>query len=156
MKRLCAFVVILACCAGVLAARPDRAFWVARYKQIEKLFNERDAQTVEQMVSEKFFVIDEHGRRHSRADFVKEELETVAQANFSQNTVQIRWMRQRGTDVDVAYDWRYQLAFDDPKTGRYKVHGHEVGVDTWRQFGKDWLLVRTKIDRASESKRKGT
>ena len=157
MKRLIILLLLLACCSlGLAAQSPDRAFWVARYKQIEKLFNERDAQSVEQMLADKFAIIDEHGRKHSRADFVKDELETVAQANFSQNTVQIRWMRQRGPNVDIAYDWRYSLAFDDPKSGRYKIHGHEVGVDTWHKFGNTWLSVRTKIEKASQTKRKGS
>ena len=156
MKRFAVLALILLCLSLNVAARPGHSFWISRYKQIEKLFNDRDIQAVEQMVSEKFVIIDERGRRHSRSDFVKDELQSVAQANFSENTVKIRWIRQSGATVDVAYDWRYSLAYDDPQNGRYKVHGHEVGTDTWKRFGKDWLLVRTKIDTSSQTKHMGT
>src|SRR5947209_6660375 len=119
MKRLSALLLLVACFGLIGAASPPRSFWIGRYKQIEKLFNERDMQTVDQMIAEKFVVVDERGHTHSRADFIKDELQTVGQANFSQNTVQIRYITQRGRDVVVAYDWRYSLAYDDPQNGRY-------------------------------------
>jgi len=154
MKRFCLTPALLILIASAFAG-DLRHDWAQKYNAISKIFSDRNVQGIQQMLADKFVLIDEKGVRHSRADAIKHEYEPLGMANYAHFEANVPSVRKRGSDVDVSYDVKYYVVYDDPKYGHYKVHGEELGVDTWHKFGNTWLVVQTRVTKAKESKVSG-
>lgn len=141
-----AFLVTVALAATLANAqsKPDKAFWLSQYRKIEQMMDSQDVKTFAATLDKDFYLIDNHGKRMSRADFIKKELGAIAQAVTSNNDLRVTAVTQSGNQVNVSYDWHFRLGVNGPQRP-LTIAGREVGTDTWEKKGGRWMTVKTVV-----------
>lgn len=127
----------------------SRAFWEAKYQSIVHMFATKDTTAFIAILDPKFTYIDEKGKSHSRAEFIKLEVDPIRTASKVGGTVKVTSVAFKGDTVAVSYDWRYQIT-----AGKTKDVGREVGTDVWHKVGGKWLTIKTIVKSASDKQSK--
>lgn len=116
--------------------------WVARYRVLQAQMNAKDVTAFESGFHESFVYVDAKKKRMNRDQFFKMVEGMFASADKVSAKIKVLSVKNRGPYADVKFDFRAEFA--------HKPSGattlHEVGTDTWKNFGGKWLCVKT-VDR---------
>ena len=132
---LLGFVILVA--SSAFAGPVPKAI-KARYSSLEKVMKKLDFKAFSAYFADEFTTIDPKGKSTTRDQFltdVKPMFENAKKA-----TVHVKLISATKHDgmVDVKFDFKMSLT---GKSGTTTMH--EVGTDTWKMVGTQWLFVKT-------------
>ena len=116
-----------------------------QYAQINRMMISKNADAFEALLAPDFYEIDQTGKKLSRDEFIKNEVDPIKGADKVTSHVHVTKISQHGDDAEVSYDWKYTVT-----VGTTKVSGHEVGTDGWHKTSDKWLNTYTKLKSATE------
>ena len=108
------------------------------------MFATKDMATFKTTLDPNFTMVDDKGKTHDRAEFIKMEVDPIVGAEKVVTTVRVTSVTSKGDMVAVGYDWRYHVYVKGRK-GMSQDVGREVGTDTWHKVGTKWLTIKTVI-----------
>ncbi len=136
--------LVLFATAASLQAAPIPAEWTARYDAIGKALKSGDFAGFKKMVAKEYSWVQPGGKILAR-EAAMAEFVPLFKAKKIVGKESVKGVKKRGDLVDVSYDSRFTVTFAGKKPQGF----HEVGVDTWKKFGKTWQIVKT-VDTVSE------
>ena len=99
------FVILCLACLSFGAQKDaSRKFWVRQYGQINSMFNHKETAAFEALLAPDYYEVDQAGKKISRDDFIKNEVEPMKQASAIKSHVKVTSVSQKGDDAQVGYD----------------------------------------------------
>jgi hypothetical protein len=110
----------------------------SRYDSLLAATEKMDVKAFGAFVSPDYVSIDPAGKKTNRADYLAGISDLMKGAKKVTTKFQPKGSKTHGSIVDVPFDFQASLIKDD---GTTKVH--EVGTDSWKKIGGNWIMVKT-------------
>lgn len=147
MLRLSAIFAFLIAVASIFAhSGKFTAEWQSRYDDLSSSVRALNFAKFQSYVADSYTWVQPGGKTKNRKDSLAEFKPMFDMKKITGGEKVVK-ASKKGSQVDVTYDARWVMTGKDNKTSRF----HEVGVDTWKQIGGKWMIVRS-VDKISEMK----
>lgn len=146
MKKQLTILVFGALSASLFAGTVPKSI-MARYSGIESAMRKLDADAFSKYISDDFWSIDPKGQKQNKADFIKSVREIFTNAKTAKPMVEFKGSKMHDGMVDVMFDFHLTVMMK----GGGKATVHEVGTDTWKKVGGQWLCCKT-VDKVLDIK----
>ena len=140
---------LLFCAAALIGstaqAKPIPPAIQARYDTLIAALKKFDFKTYESVYAPEFVSVDPKGKVSKRAEALagaREIMKGATSASFDLKFKDAKTLKNG--IVEVAFDFKAKIQIP----GGWKAI-HEVGVDSWKKFGKTWMEVKT-VDKVME------
>lgn len=140
MKKLLVITIVGVAASAAFAAPVPKAI-KARYSRVESAMRKLDFKAFSEFFADDFTIVDPKGKSSTREEFLK-EVEGMFEGSSKANPeVKLISSTTHGEMVDVRFDFTLNLVGKGKNTGTTVMH--EVGTDTWKMVGKQWMFVKT-------------
>lgn len=141
MKMKLMVVTLVGIAVSAAFAAPVPKAIKARYVKLESVMRKMDNDAFAAFFADDFTSVDPKGKSSTKADLMSQVKGMFDGSSKAIPMVKLLSSTTHGGMVDVKFDFTLKLVGKAKNAGTTVMH--EIGTDTWKMVGKQWVFIKT-------------